>query len=270
MKRFLLDLGVTAAGAVTSVATAFFLFWVQQHSGIAIHAFSAWFVLPIGAVLSGIAAASGYALGARLMRYRPTGRLRLTGVLVAVGTYLLIYYFQYSSLTTSDGRPFAELVGFPAFLDLVWTHTRINLYGITTGAIGALGYVKAGLQVLGFIAGPLVVYGWTQSIPYCDACCRAPQRKETSTRYTTYPGDIEKTGKMVAAAIDLRRRELALAAFAHFGEDSFSAQRPFRSTMTLYECGSCRGEIVDYVSAKRTGGRWRRMGDLSFRKLLPA
>ena len=54
------DLLVTAAGALTSVLTALILFGIEQLFGFSLYTWSLWLILPIGAILSGFAAASGY------------------------------------------------------------------------------------------------------------------------------------------------------------------------------------------------------------------
>lgn len=88
MKRLAQDLVVTAFGVVTSIATALLLFVVEQSFSVSLYTWTVWFVIPVGAMLAGFVAASGYYAGARLFGHRPTP-LILTEHDLGVRWYLL-------------------------------------------------------------------------------------------------------------------------------------------------------------------------------------
>jgi len=54
------DLLVGLCGFVTSLLTAAILWWVEVQFGFAFYTWMFWFVIPVGALLSGFAGASGY------------------------------------------------------------------------------------------------------------------------------------------------------------------------------------------------------------------
>ncbi len=59
MKQTLQVLLVTAFGAIASLLTVVILFVVEDQFGFAFYSFMLWFVVPIGAILSGFVAAGG-------------------------------------------------------------------------------------------------------------------------------------------------------------------------------------------------------------------
>lgn len=73
------DLFACAGGLVTSLLTGVLLWWVAVKFGVAIHKFTYWFVLPVGAFFSGWAGASGYYLVYQVFQRRP-GRLLLPNI----------------------------------------------------------------------------------------------------------------------------------------------------------------------------------------------
>ena len=66
------DLLVGLCGFVTSLITAVILWWVELGFGFAFYSWMFWFIVPVGALLSGFAGASGYYAGARIFSHRPT------------------------------------------------------------------------------------------------------------------------------------------------------------------------------------------------------
>ena len=89
---------VSFCGLATSLLTAIILWWVELRFGFAFYSWTFWFILPIGAGLSGFAAASGYYAGSRIFNQRPTRLLLLNSLLVSVATFFTIYYLSYITL----------------------------------------------------------------------------------------------------------------------------------------------------------------------------
>src|SRR4051812_24794644 len=89
------DFLVTGCGILTSILTALILALIERW-GLAVYSFTVWFVIPVGAMLAGLAAASGYYVGARYFHHRPTRLLLFNVMSVAVSTYFLINFLNYS------------------------------------------------------------------------------------------------------------------------------------------------------------------------------
>ena len=99
MKKLVQDLIVTGFGLVSSLLTVVLLILVEEYFNIALYTWMLWLVVPVGAVLAGFAAASGYYLGSWLFNHRPDKLVLLNMVAVALGAYVLIEYIHYLSVT---------------------------------------------------------------------------------------------------------------------------------------------------------------------------
>src|SRR5688572_481945 len=97
MKGISDSFGVAACGLVTSVLTALAIVVVSRMTGLDLFTFSIWVVVPVGAILTGFAAASGYYFGSLYFHKRAGLPLLLQMVVIAGLTQLLIYYMQYST-----------------------------------------------------------------------------------------------------------------------------------------------------------------------------
>ncbi len=71
MDRIAKGLIVTIFGIATTVLTAAGLVYMELRYDCAIYGFVYAFVLPFGAFISGVVAASGYYIGSRLVSFRP-------------------------------------------------------------------------------------------------------------------------------------------------------------------------------------------------------
>jgi hypothetical protein len=177
---------VTACGIVTSVLIALLLALLESRFGIAVYSF-AFVFLPVGAVAAGLAAASGYYLGGRLFQRRPTRVLLFNIAIVAILTYFLVNYFNYSFLE-SQGRPVSSSIPFGQYMDFVLRHQTLEFRSAgstaATGELGAWGYLMAALEVLAFSAGSLLAYAHLSSAPYCQACRRYLPQQPSTRRFT--------------------------------------------------------------------------------------
>lgn len=109
--RVMKDLLVGLRGFVTSLATAVILWWLELRFGFAFYSWMLWFIVAVGALLSGFAGASGYYAGARIFNH-PSSPLLLVNILLAsVGAFFAIHYLSYIML---------EIGGIRQELCLVW------------------------------------------------------------------------------------------------------------------------------------------------------
>lgn len=268
MKRSPYDSAVIASGLLTSIATAYILSWIQRSTGFAFHAYTFWILIPAGAIVSGWAAASGYLITAKLLRYRPSPSILPVIFLVAIGTYILIYYFLYASLQVR-GQPLSDIISFPAFWQASLLNMKVNLMGAyRTGSIGVLGYLQAALAMGGFVLAASHLYGYTRSIPYCDACSERVSQAGYARRYSGLPGEMEKAAYAAFANAENGSSEQAIRGFDKLGEQQPTAENPFRSTLTIWKCPQCAGQIVDVKCHQKGGPIWTEMKELHFVKLV--
>jgi hypothetical protein len=112
MKGILLGSGVALGGLITSVLCAVIVVLLDEATGFNIFTFALWLIVPVGAVLCGAVAASGYYLASRLL-----GRTAQidTGEVGSFGYWLALFQFigflagAISLYFYLKARPFCEL-----------------------------------------------------------------------------------------------------------------------------------------------------------------
>lgn len=119
------DLLAGLCGFVTSLLTAVILWWVEVQFGFAFYTWMFWFVIPVGALLSGFAGASGYYAGSWAFGHRPTGLLLLNIVIASATTFFLIHYLSYVSLQV-EGKYVSDYIPFTQYLDIAIDQVHLN------------------------------------------------------------------------------------------------------------------------------------------------
>jgi hypothetical protein len=176
-------------GLVTTVLTAVGLVYLELHYDCAIYGFVYAFVLPFGAMLSGLVAGSGYYLGSRLFSYRPGRGSFVSMLFVSGANFFFIYWLKYTNLKV-DGESVRDWMTFPAYLRFTLTHTsmRMGYEGAAPGSgfeLGVGGYAYAALLILGFACGGYFVFNLVRSAEYCEACSLYMKKQGSQTRYFT-------------------------------------------------------------------------------------
>jgi len=144
------------------------------------------YVLPIGALIVGIVASSGYGLASWFSGIKITRGLLWLVLGLQFLAYFAAQYIEFKSLHLvhkTTGAP----VGFFEYYDLVarsfaWQeHT-----GQTGQPLGIWGYAFRGLEVLGFAAGGLIIPAIMRKVPYCQSC----QRYMRTQQIALFPGSV--------------------------------------------------------------------------------
>ncbi len=262
-----IDLLVGLCGLTTSLVTAVILWWAEIRFGFAFYTWMFWFIVPAGALLSGLAGASGYYAGARIFNHRPTPLMLLNVLLASVGTFFTIYYLSYITLEV-QGKAISDYVTFGQYLDIAIRSTSLVFRSRSTeigatGELGGLGYGVAILQILGFAVGGLVLYRYLVSVPYCERCSRYFSRKGKQVRYT---GDAEGLeASTVQIFSDFSEGAIASAIEKHrtFGSPTFLRGKHLRSMIVVRHCKNCGQHWVKYVVEKRRGNDWGGIPELT-------
>ena len=209
------DLLVGLCGFITSLVTAVILWWAQARFGFAFYSLMFWFIVPVGALFSGFAGASGYYAGARLFNQRPTRQLLLNILLASVGTFFAFHYLTYITMEV-EGEAISEYVSFAQYLDIAIRSTSMDFVRArsSTGELGGLGYGVALLQILGFAIGGFAVYAYLESVPYCNKCSCYLSRKGKQIRYTADAEGLQAKTAQVMSDFD---RGAISSAIEHHG-----------------------------------------------------
>ena len=255
------DLLVGSVGLLTSVLTALLLWWIDRQFGWSFYGLTFWVIVPVGAIVSGFVAASGYYFGARWLGIRPSWRLLVSMVAISVSCFFLIYYLSYATAVVSvQGQgsiKLSKLASFGEFLDHSLRSTQLSLGRAgrqkTSGELGAMGYALAALQVLGFSLGGFAVWAILRFTPYCESCARYLQKLSTTKRYSNSPEELEQR---FAALQDLSPNRW-LESLADFGAAGHKKGHDWLATIIERACRDCSFRQTEVEVSVRSGSDWK-------------
>jgi DNA-directed RNA polymerase subunit RPC12/RpoP len=263
------DLLVGFCGFITSALTTVILWWIETVSGYAIYTWMYWFVIPVGAGLSGFAGASGYYGGSWFFGHRPSRLLLLNIVLVSVTTFFLIHYLSYISLEF-EGKRVSDYIPFTQYLDFVirsasyeFRATRAAVKVGSTGELGAMGYVAALLQIVGFAAGGFVLYSVLASKPYCTKCSQYLSSKGKQVRYTGDTEGLQSAVKQIFLDVASSHVVKAIESQASFGNPKHQKNDHLRSVFEVRHCKKCGQHWVRFCVEKQSGDNWEEIPELT-------
>ena len=163
---------VLVFGAMTS-GVALLLVYLLNLIGFSPMGFYIWFLVPLGALLVGLLAGCGYALGSYFTNVRVRRSMFLIIFAAGVVTFFLAHYITYQSALdqTSVGTEQATFVDYLQFICENTTydidiHDRDN----APWELGLFGYVFKALECAGFAFGGLFPLVILKDVPYCRAC----------------------------------------------------------------------------------------------------
>ncbi len=168
---------VFISGLATTAATLVGVYWLANStSGVFVLGWYVNYILPVGAMIVGFIAASGYALASRLTDIR-ISRSLLTAVLVLqAGAYVTAEYVEYDE-TIERFKERGQLVGrAPSFFEYYDWKARNFAWEPRPGQppepLGGWGYVFVLLRAIGFIGSGMFAPAILYSFPYCEHCQR--------------------------------------------------------------------------------------------------
>jgi hypothetical protein len=242
MRNLLTNIGALGVGIGSFAITVALVLGLQRLVGFNLFSLMWWFVMPIGAFVTGLLAASGYYFGAVRLNVKPTRVVAFGMLLAAALVQVTLYYSQYMMAATEDGQPISNVVAFPRFVGWMLSHTKYGLIvsGYRPGGedggleVGVLGYVVAVVQFLALVAGGLIVYLVLADKPYCAKC--AKYLKHAMKLQVPFAGDMNTIA-------DLRKTdELSTAYFQQLRQLPAGATAALE--LELSRCPGCRIEAL--------------------------
>ena len=173
MKSLLEYFGIALCGLATAVMVAIANVVVTRVTGFNFFTLSVFLVLPIGALITGFAASSGYYFGALYFHKKPGAVLLIQVIAIAGLAQFLIYWMDYATFVLDDGRKASEFMPFAQYLDILLTKSQYRVFGrVRYDAVesGSSGYWNAAIQFAGFLLGGLIFFGLLQAKPVCKTC----------------------------------------------------------------------------------------------------
>jgi len=211
---------VLLGGAVT-IALALAGVWLADRAGENVMGWYADYVLPVGAILVGLVASSGFGLASWFSGTKVSGLLLLAVVVMLFGGYCLAQYVSFrlafpEGVLLPSGRP----AGFLEYYDAVTRNFSWVEHGKAGEPLGALGYLVRLGEVIGFTGGGVLVPVALRKMPYCEAC-RAYKRSPLVARIPA--GIVWKRVNPKRKPQEAQAQEAQAAAAAEAGQAKLQA-----------------------------------------------
>jgi hypothetical protein len=239
---------VQAAGAATTLISLAGVFALAHH-GINIMGWYANWIIPIGSILVGLCAASGYGIAAWYSGLKMTRRLVISIIGQLVLSYFIAQYEEYQQLHID--------LGFTAWFDAV---SRAFTFG--SEPYGAAGYFFRALEIGGFVLGGVLAPLALRRKPYCEPC-----RTYRRTRTVAWiPGGVaddfvrETLDQMftAAAANDRAAMDQVIRHRAPLANERTVNRQPMRIGVTTVRCPRCADGALSATRFTGHGKRLRR------------
>jgi hypothetical protein len=262
-------MAVLVSGAATCLLTALANLLVERWTSFSIFSLSLWVVIPAGAVMVGMAGASGAVLACRYFNFKPAALDFVIMVAMAAATMVLIYYLGYATLVLDSGERASDVVSFQQYFDVVVTKTHMRFgRGMTdTGEVGQFGYALAAIRFAGFLIGGAAAFFWLRGMPMCEEC-------------NLY---FKKIARKVVGPMSLPEAETALKALrsgdlstyqsglaATTSEATPKKERKAKLSVTLLNCPGCNKERVAEKIEVNNGKEWKEVKELGRSANVPA
>jgi hypothetical protein len=248
---------IAVMGMTSAAITGGILGTIDAATGFALYSLILFFIVPVGAFIAGIAAASGYYFGSTLFHQKPAGGVAINMVLVTIGAYLLAHYIPYESLVV-EGVSIKERISFLQYLDLSIRHTTLSIKGHSTGELGSVfGYIYASIQVLGFAFGGLCVFACLLGMPYCERCARYLKQITTLDRYTSEGEQLSEHTENFVKMLDEKKYMQALEFHAADMGVAADIGHHLRTRVTMHKCKDCRVNHLEFEVAHLENGNWQ-------------
>jgi hypothetical protein len=208
--------------------------------------------MPVGALLLGAAAASGWVLGSRRFQTRP--RHLLPQVIVAAAlAQALIHYSEYSALLLGNGERVADRIGFLNYLEVRLTTAHLRLGGAQgdAGDVGSFGYWLAVFRFAGFVLGGLGAMLFIESRPACETCSRHLRELATGRQHIN---DRDAFDTYYENVLNLPMEGPEFADWMQYDPDRNRLREgTMRVTSVLQDCPCCRTQrVAQTIETMRT------------------
>jgi hypothetical protein len=263
---------VLAGGLATTVVTLFAVYLIERVSGGEL-AIMRWYalVIPVGALLAGMVACSGYGIASWITGRKISGRLLLTVVLLQILAFGGAQWVEFSTLhlVHENGDP----VSFLDYIRITSTSMKMTFElgpaSFTSGQLGAIGYLLRFLEMCGFAVGAVLLPAALSWRPYCETCRSYMRTRRIGLIPGAAPGrkfraDDPESQRTLEAGVASANALLAAAAQGDasgirkiidgYAADRKTARRRPKIEVVLIRCPSCgRGAVSCRLVSEEDG-----------------
>lgn len=261
MSHTVRDLLIVTAGLCSSIITTVAIWLSLHYLHFSVYGFSYWFI-PVGAVLCGVGAGSGYYWAAMKLHRKATALVLANLLSMAVSTYFVVQYVQYYEMTV-NGQHVRDLVFFPTFLDLAIRNQKLGLFmstGLDTGALGVFGYVLTLVQIGGFAYGGFYLFSKLRVRAYCDRCEALLEPSMVDSRYAVMTEEISQLFDVLKKLYRIGKIGEAIAFFGQWGLAVPPRNCRLATDILVCPCSKCGGQWVQFQGRKLINDDYRNVG----------
>lgn len=241
---------MVAVGLLWAVVLAWILSFIETRWEVSLFGLYVWFIIPVGALGCGAAAAAGYYAMCRLLDIKPgVGTGVALPLVIALVVYAMTNYFNYRYLAPSG-------LSFLDFYRDVLVNARYALTSSSDGStVGAFGYGLAALEVLGAAGGSWLAANSLSDRHYCEGCGRYLDRDGIESVWIDEPATNDWACRGVSQALDAGDEAGARSVMAQVPEPK-RRHRHFQLSLADWSCPSCHRRWLQAVGKRRKGNNW--------------
>lgn len=263
-------LAVSVCGATGLAFTVLIIVLVNHLTGFNLFALNLYAIVPVGGVIAGFAAASGYYFSSIGLNVRPNVAVLVQIILASAIAQILVYYAEFRWMRFEDGTAISTVMSFSGYLNAYLQ--AVHIYGgrhfRDLGRLAGAGWWLAGIEYLGFLMGGLLVYLALKVQPVCKSC--SCYLRHLASKHQHF-SDSESFSIQYQTLPHLAGNAEALASlFALNASGDAQEQSHIKLTTMLYGCSQCEGERLEQRVRIRTEKGWRNAADQARQFDLPA
>jgi hypothetical protein len=243
---------VIQSGLITLAATLAGVYWMNRNAeDFSIMGWYWWYVIPVGAIIVGTLAGSGFGIASWFTGVKISRGLLVVVLLLQAAGYVTAEYIEYRDVRQAfvdEGYDEAEMPSFVEYYDFkarsfAWKAKNSKEFG---EPLGAMGYVFVLLGAAGFILSGLIAPVVLRAMPYCENCQRYMSTKSLGMLPASVA--VRKIPKGDAAAQQAYEQEQAAA-----GEASDAAVQRLVNAATTNNAQAFKQELAAAGPLKEVG-----------------
>jgi len=213
---------LVVVGGLVTTALALTGVWLASQYDQNVMGWYANYVLPVGAILVGLVASSGYGAASYVSGTKVTGWLLALVLVLLALSYFTAKWVEFRLVfpdgVLDDGTPAAFWSYFDASTRSIYWVAR-NAHDTDGAPLGAWGYALRGLELAGFVGGGAFIPFALRRLPYCAGC----QAYKKTKRIAFFPAGVAVKSISKKKVEALAAYEAADAAAAAQGEATLAA-----------------------------------------------
>lgn len=248
-------------GLVTAMLAVALEIGFSRLTGYSLTGFSLVFI-PIGAVICGGLATSGFYFGSIYLHRPANGLLLLQMIVVSIATLLCIYWVGYASLRFPDGKMASDVLPFSEYVKVVITtsHYHLSRALMDVGEVGRMGYVLVALKFFGLAAGGFINYLQLRSKLVCTPCDTYFRR--TMRDHMTFDNTDDALAYYRKIAMNAKGQEVQAMNVAPSQPPKSNDMVFVKVENELLCCPKCHANVLHQKAQVKQGNDWKEIKEM--------